>query len=354
MSNTNILYFHTGKSSFVNKDIAILSEVGAVKVFSFHVNQKWKTPFVLIQQKLFILRFLFSTKLFVAQFAGYHSYLPGLFARLTGKQFIIIAGGTDCVSFPAIGYGNFNKTLLGLFTRISFKLATHASPKHETLISDNYTYDKNIPSHQGIKAFIKNYKTPTTVIPNGYDNTQFYKSTDKKKNSFITVTGGLEFSFQQQLKGIDLILKVANEFPDCEFTIVGVPQTIKLPITSANVKTIQPTKNNELQKLYSEHQFYLQLSMAEGFPNALCEALLCECVPIVSNVFSMPEIIESSGFVLNERNEKLLKVIIDSALSTSNEDLASKGQLARKIISEKYSLNKRKELLLKLVSSIIS
>jgi len=349
-----ILYFHTGSSSFVNKDIIILSQIDEVKVFAFSSDKKWKTPFLLIKQKLFILRHLFSTKLYVAQFAGYHGFLPGLFARLIGKQFIIIAGGTDCVSFPAIRYGNFNKTLLGLFTKISFKLATHVSPKHETLISYNYTYDKNIPSYQGIKAFIKNYKKPTTVIPNGYDNTQFFKSTEKRKNSFITVTGGLEFSFQQQLKGIDLILKVANEFLDCEFTIVGVPPSIKLPITSANVKTIPPTKNSELQKLYSEHQFYLQLSMAEGFPNALCEAMLCECVPIVSNVFSMPEIIEQSGFVLNERKDELLKGLLDSALSASNEDLASKGQLARKIISGKYSLNNRKELLLKLVSSIIS
>ena len=348
-----ILYFHTGSSSFVNKDIAILSEIDEVKVFAFSSDKKWKTPFLLIKQKLFILRHLFSTKLYVAQFAGYHGYLPGLFARLTGENFLVIAGGTDCVSFPAIGYGNFNKKLLGLFTKLSFKLATHVSPKHITLISYNYTYDKSIPSEQGIKAFVKNYNTPTTVIPNGYDDTQFYKSTDKKKNSFITVTGGLEFSFQQQLKGIDLILKVANEFPDCEFTIVGVPSTIKLPITSANVKTIPPTKNNEIQKLYSEHQFYLQLSMAEGFPNALCEAMLCECVPVVSNVFSMPEIIESAGFILNERNEELLSSLIQSAIATTENELDSRGQLARRIISEKYSLMNRKEKLVALVKGLI-
>jgi glycosyltransferase involved in cell wall biosynthesis len=346
-----ILYFHTGSSSFVNKDISILSEIDEVKVFAFSSDKKWKTPFLLIKQKLFIIRHLFSTKLYVAQFAGYHGYLPGLFARLTGENFLVIAGGTDCVSFPAIGYGNFNKKLLGLFTKLSFKLATHVSPKHKTLISYNYSYDNNIPAEQGIKAFVKKYNTPTTVIPNGYDDTQFYKSTDKKKNSFITVTGGLEFSFQQQLKGIDLILKIANEFPDCEFTIVGVPSTIKLPITSANVKTIPPTKNNELQKLYSEHQFYLQLSMAEGFPNALCEAMLCECVPIVSNVFSMPEIIESSGFVLNERNEELLKSLIQSAIN--DNELDSRGKLGRKIISEKYSLTNRKEKLITLVKGLI-
>ncbi|MEN9331396.1 MAG: hypothetical protein RLZZ94_486, partial [Bacteroidota bacterium] len=67
--------------------------------------------------------------------------------------------------------------------------------------------------------------------------------------------------------------------------------------------------------------------------------------------FSMPEIIESTGHVLNERNEELLKSLIQSAIT--DNDLDSRGKLAREIISEKYSLKNRKELLLKLVSSLI-
>jgi glycosyltransferase involved in cell wall biosynthesis len=354
MTNGLILYFHTGSSSFVNKDIAILSNLGEVKVFAFHSDKKWKTPFLLIKQKLFILQHLFSTKLYVSQFAGYHGYLPGLFARLTGKNFLVVAGGTDCVSFPAIGYGNFNKSLLGLFTKLSFRLATHVSPKHQSLVEYDYHYDKSIPTHQGIKAFVTNYETPITVIANGYDEKSFFCSSDKKPNTFITVTSGLEFTFQQKLKGIDLILTVAAKFPDCQFTIVGVPTTLQLAITSANIKTIPPTKNNELQKLYSEHQFYLQLSMAEGFPNALCEAMLCECVPIVSDVFSMPEIIESSGFVLNERNVELLKELIQTAILTDQQELISKGKLARGIISGRYPISRREKELTQLVFELTS
>jgi glycosyltransferase involved in cell wall biosynthesis len=92
--------------------------------------------------------------------------------------------------------------------------------------------------------------------------------------------------------------------------------------------------------------------MAEGFPNALCEAMLCECVPIVSNVFSMPEIIESSGFILIERNEEMLKSLIHSAISTTGNELDSRGKLAREIISEKYSLKNRREKLIALVKSL--
>lgn len=93
--------------------------------------------------------------------------------------------------------------------------------------------------------------------------------------------------------------------------------------------------------------------MAEGFPNALCEAMLCECVPIVSDVFSMPEIIESSGFVLKERNDELLDELIQTAISTHDYELSSQGKFAREIISKKYNLENRRTQLIYLVKGLI-
>jgi glycosyltransferase involved in cell wall biosynthesis len=64
---------------------------------------------------------------------------------------------------------------------------------------------------------------------------------------------------------------------------------------------------HKLVELYNRHEFYLQLSVAEGFPNTLCEAMLCGCIPIGSNVFSIPKIIGDTGFVLKHRNMDELK-----------------------------------------------
>ncbi|MFM7217526.1 MAG: hypothetical protein ACKO1U_05865, partial [Bacteroidota bacterium] len=181
-----ILYFHTGRSSFVDKDVKILQEVASVSVFSFTADKKWKTVLLFLRQSIFLLRHVFSFDLIVSQFAGYHSFLPTLFSKTLGKKSLIIAGGTDCVSYPTIGYGNFYKPLLGLFTRWSYALCDHISPKHDTLRFCQYGYDQASPSQQGVLAFMPGLKRPFTSIPNGYD-TEFWKSTGaiRMKNSFI-------------------------------------------------------------------------------------------------------------------------------------------------------------------------
>ena len=346
-----ILFFHTGDSPFASKDTAIFNSIDSTSVFCFSSSSKVMIPFVFLKQFWFLLIRLFSAKIYIAQFAGYHSFLPGIFAKLTGRPLLIISGGTDCVSFPAIRYGNFYKSGLGLFTKWSYQLSTHLAPKHYSLYDYDYRYDSSIPLKQGIKNFVKGINKPVTVITNGYDDTKFYRSSEKIKNSFITVSGGFEYPFQVALKGIDLILQAAERFPECSFTIVGVPVWKKLDVRSNNVTLLPPQKNTDLPSLYSKHQFYLQLSMAEGFPNALCEAMLCECVPIVSNVFSMPEIIDNSGFVLEHRKMDELIPLLNNAINDSGFN--DKSILARKLISENYPLSLRTEKLKKIVLSLI-
>jgi glycosyltransferase involved in cell wall biosynthesis len=131
--------------------------------------------------------------------------------------------------------------------------------------------------------------------------------------------------------------------------ILGFPEWKKLEIKSSNVIILPPTKNDDLIEIYSRHQYYLQLSMAEGFPNALCESMLCGCIPIVSNVFSMPEIIGDSGYVLKERNHDQLKSLILNALKDPS---SNKSDLARNRIKENYTLTKRKDALIKLIRSL--
>lgn len=342
MSQKTALIFYSVRSTFVKKDIEILSANFKVLEHDFYLPQKLGIILSFISQKLFLLKNIRRADLLVCEFAAYQSFLPALYGRLFGRPCLIVAGGTDAHYFPAIGYGNWQKRFLKAFTSLSFKLCTHIAPKHHSLMLSEYHYDEHEPQQQGIYARMPHLKTPYTEIPNGYEVEKWKCSGVKKKNTFITVAGGWQYNFQKSLKGIDLIMSVAPFFPDCEFIILGVDDPSALPGVPDNIKVMPPVKNDKLASVFSACEFYMQLSIAEGFPNSICEAMLCECIPIGSDVFSIPEIIGDSGFVLKKRDIQFLKQLIEQALKSDKAVLMKK---ARARIAGNYTLALRTEKL---------
>ena len=337
-----ILYFHNGLSSFVKKDIEIIEKEFELIIFHFDVTNKKKVPFFFIRQFLFILKNLFNSNIYITQFGGYHSVLPSLIAKILRKKSIIVLGGTDCVSFPSIRYGNFFKKGLKIATTISLKNASLLLPVDDTLVVYKYDYQSNDFPYQGYKYFIKNIKTPYRVIYNGYDADKWRCLIKKEPNSFVTVGANLGSRFGFQLKGIDLIFEVAPLLPECKFYIVG-GSTIKHKEVPRNIVLLDPIPNTELADFISSKQFYLQLSMSEGFPNALCEAMLCECIPIVSSVGAMPFIVGDNGYILNKKSTRELISIIEEALNPTKE---INTKMIRNRIEQNFNLESRKNKLL--------
>lgn len=347
----NLLLCYNYLASFVKKDIEILSSEYHIAAHDFHAQKKSDTPFRFLSQFIFLLKNIGRTDLIVCEFASYHSLLPSLFGRLFGKPCLVIVGGTDAHYFPTLRYGNWQKRFLKTATALTFKWCSHIAPKHHSLMQSAYSYDTAEPAQQGIYARLPHLNTPYTEITNGYDAAKWQCKVSKKKNSFITVCSGWEFPFQYQLKGIDLIAAIAPKFPDCEFAVLGVPNASLIPVSYPNLKILPPVKNDELSSVLGAYQFYLQLSIAEGFPNSLCEAMLCECVPIGSNVFSIPEIIGDSGFILQQRDATALQQLIATALQADTATLQIK---ARQRICGNYTLSKRAEGLLQLCATLIT
>ena len=345
-----LLYFHAGKSSFVLKDIEILKENFQVIDFFFDTENKKKYLILLAKQKLFLLRNIFGAKLIVCQFAGNHTFLPIIFSKLFLKKSVIVAGGTDCVSFPSIQYGNFYSKILSFTTTFSFKNCNLILPVHQTLVEYDYTYQPNDFIKQGYRFFIPKIKTPYKIIFNGYDSQQWFCSSAKDKNTFVTIGAGLGSRFGFKLKGIDLIFEIASYFPDAIFHVVGGKDINQIP--PDNVKLLDKIPNDKLKDFISSKQFYLQLSISEGFPNALSEAMLCECVPIVSNVGGMADIVGDCGYVLKTKNTQLLQKLVSDAIN--NPDLTILGKKARERIKNNYTFEKRKDLLLSEISKLFS
>jgi len=279
-------------------------------------------------------------------FGGYHTYFPSVLAKLFGKKCLIIVGGTDCVSFPSLEYGNFKGGMLAKFTKWSYKHCTMILPVHKNLMGYDYSYSDSDFKQQGIKFFIPNLKTPFEEINYGYDSEKWIAPKTRIKNSFITVAAGLQNPYRAQLKGIDLILEIASLFPEATFTIIGCPDDYKLPVKSNNIKTYSFVTNEKLKEFYNAHEFYIQASMSEGFPNAICEAMLCGCIPIGSAVGGIQDIIGDAGFILHKRNAEQFKKIISDALNCDKQKYSEK---ASNRIKEKYPKDLRKEKLLALL-----
>jgi glycosyltransferase involved in cell wall biosynthesis len=221
---------------------------------------------------------------------------------------------------------------------------------HESLVISDYTYDDKDFPKQGYLYFCPNVKAPNTTMYYGYDPEKISsKGAVKVPHSFITAGYGIEGTTFFR-KGIDLIFEIAPLLPDCTFTIVGCLDNSKFKDAPSNIKLLPPVNYEELISLYSTHRFYLQISIAEGFPSAICEAMLCECVPIGSRVAAIPMIIGDTGFILEKRNKNQLLELINHAL---NSDTSSLGQKARERIKQHFPPQKREKELLDLVEKLI-
>ncbi len=325
--------------SFVRKDEALLKEHFEVR--SFLLDQKPSHIFFsIMKQFFFLLRHAFSASAYVSFFATYSSFFPSVFAKLTGKPNLIILGGTDCCAYPSFHYGNFQRGLLGWVTCQSLKWADHLLPVDESLVHYIHSYTDQDPQKQGYKAFCPQATAPHTSIPIGYDADMFFSPGNKIPKSFLTVAQMDTTAFVR--KGIDLIFEMAQRFPDCRFTLVGHKPSTPLPPVPSNLTLVGLVSYEELQKYYAAHRFYFQLSVMEGFPSAPCEAMLCECVPITSNVAALPHIVGDTGFILAKKDADALELLIRQALTA---DLDSLGKKARNRIATLFPKSVRFQLI---------
>lgn len=290
-------------------------------------------------------------------FGGYWSFLPSLFGRVFNKPVYIILGGTDCVSFPSYHYGSLRKPVLRTFIKWSYQLCERLLPVDQSLVQSDYSYDDDTQyPKQGFRFFFPSIKTPYTVINNGFD-IDFWKrepALEKKAGTFITVASVTDTT-RFYIKGIDLVCALADKYPEMHFTIVGINKEMqKTHIPNlGNLECIEFLSPFELRKQLSTHEFYLQLSISEGFPNALCEAMLCECIPVGSMTGAIPFIINDIERIVAKRDIRILQDKIESLFTISPEHRAMIGRRSRKRIAQEFPITKREREFIRLIEGNI-
>lgn len=337
-----ILFIHKGATTFVLRDLGYLKAAYKVDVVSYEARGVLPIAVRYARNALICTWLALRCRAVVCQFAGHHSLWPILVARVLGKPSVVLANGSDCVSFPTLGYGHFRKRLLGRSTCMSFRLASLIIPLHASLVRSRPTYHDIDGPEQGILHHCKNLRTPIEPLGYGFDASFWKPSGERISNRFITVASNAHLPHIQVIKGLDMILEVAPRFPEYEFIIVGAREG-SFPHKPVNVVEVPFVPNEELPRWYSGATFYLQLSVSEGFGNALCEAMLCGCLPIVSDVGAMPEIVGDAGFVVRERDADVLERILRDVISADSEVLTTTART--RILAERPEALRRSGLL---------
>ncbi|HRG60052.1 MAG TPA: glycosyltransferase family 4 protein [Bacteroidia bacterium] len=347
-----VLYFCHSSTSFTKIDTTILSRRFNVLTFEFHITSALSIPILWVKQKIFLFQHIRGTNLIFCMFAGYHTIIPVIFAKMFNKPCIIVSGGIDAVSFPSVNYGNFNKFLLGKITAWSFKWCSHIAPISNYLVNSEYTYQSNDFKRQGFLFHVKNLKTPYTVVYNGFETQHwFYNKEERIPNSFLTIAANLESESRRKIKGIDMVIEAAKLFPHFQFTIIGSKSPSYKFDVPANVKVIPFVEHKNLREIYCKHDFYLQLSMSEGFGNTLAESMLCGCIPIGANAGAIPYIINNNGFIVLRKDLVELKRVFNQAIAYTDKEVLRKS--ARQFILDNFSIEKRATELYKIINTLV-
>jgi glycosyltransferase involved in cell wall biosynthesis len=322
----HILFTATFHSSFIDEDIRILRKDFFVKTV---ITSGWTTPFL-------FLRELFNAHLSFSWFASVYSSILVFLTRLLRKKSILVLGGVDVAKEKALSYGIWLSPWKSVLVRYGL---THASL---VIAVDGFLRLEamKLAHYDGVNI---------RIIPTGYDP-EFWTPSGKKEPRVLMVASSPNET-RVRLKGIDVFLRVARLLPSTQFEIIGlgpdVVSSLEIPL---NVECSSFVPIELLLHSYQKSKVYCQLSYREGFPSSLCEAMLCECIPIGSNVGGIPTAIGDAGFLVEYNNDNQIAEAIRQALASSPES----GKKARDRIASHFNQRQREDALKKVIAGLLT
>ena len=352
MKSIKILLLHKGYSSFVRADYEILKKHFSVDLY--FLNPSKKIHLFLYYHLRFFFYILFHVRkydLIITWFGDYHAFNAGLLSKLFFIKHFIIVGGNDAVSIPEINYGVYaRKDLRSKLISISYKLADAILCVDKSLIkgSNHYVDGEN---KVGLENFIPGISRKCFVVPTGYNSEKWSCNDEKKINQVLTV-GVVDSERRAVLKGLDLIVRLADKLPDVNFIFIGIDKNIVSDNykEKKNLILLDKMAQEDLKKYYCSSKVYAQFSLTEGLPNTLCEAMLCKCIAIGSNVNGIPTVIRDPEFILNKKDVNKAKNIILKALKTDD----TVGIKNRDYIKNNYAEEMREKSFLQIIDTIFN
>ena len=329
-----ILFVRTLNSSFIQKDLELLRKYFDVRVVDFVLSIR-RRPKDTLKTMLNMIKSILWADATFSWFAGTHAFWAVRLSKIFRKKSIVVVGGYEVAKVPEIGYG-------AMLNPKSARRVKYILENADKVLTVDDSLKMDAIKNTGVTG--ENIQT----VPTGYDYKKF-KPKGEKENLIITVSVGDSWG-RVRLKGIDTFVKSAKFLPDVNFLVIGIRgDGLKRlqDIAPSNVEFIAQLPQAELISYYQKAKVYCQLSMREGLPNALCEAMLCKCVPVGTKNYGIPTAIGDTGFYVPYGDSEATAEAIKKELNTD------KGKKAREKIKNMFPIEKREKELIKIIYEVM-
>jgi glycosyltransferase involved in cell wall biosynthesis len=323
-SKRTIFFLYKHDRSFVHQDAVILSKY--FNVIRFYYKGIFSIPAMLWKLRKADMAYIW--------FASYHAFI---LAFLSKKPFVVVTGGYDVAGDKEIRYGLMLNPVFRWMVGFVLKRA-------KTILSVSNFNKEELERHLGLDG---------RLVYNCIDGDRF-KPGDKKENIVLTVGNVNRETWKR--KGIDLFCELSTFFEykkNVRFVVAGrIDSSARLKVIHAeadypNVEFTDYISDEELLGFYQRAKVYCQLSFYESFGVSPAEAMLCDCIPIVSNRGALPEVVKDAGVVVNYYNMGEIACAVNKALK------AKRKGVYRKRIMETFSVSRREKELVKVVEEIL-
>lgn len=313
-----VLYVHNHPTHFVKIDHALLRERYIVREWYQHSRNVDLVGFA---------RAISQSDLVFGWFASWHTFWPTLLARRLRRPVVLVVGGYDTANQHEISYGNQRGGVKRLVSRTTMQRAT-------ALITNSAFTRQEAITNAGVDP------NRVTTVYHGLDPTR-YRTNPKKEKIALTV-GNVDRANLRR-KGIEPFVRAAALVPEIPFFVVGAwrDQAIQYlhSIAAPNVHFTGWLDDTVLRNIFARARVYVQASSHEGFGLAVAEAMLSECVPVVTRAGALPELVGDIGVYVDSATAADVGQGVRQALSLT----PSTGQNARQRIAGSFPLERRRE-----------
>lgn len=328
-----LLFVHNRRSTFVQIDLDLLGEKYDVTEW---YARKGMPNLAALRQAVANCDILFGW------FASWHTFYPVLMANALRRPVILVVGGYDTANMPEIGYGNQRGGLRRLITRRTMQ--------HANQLVTNSSFTR--------AEAIRNVDVDASRVTVVYHGLVPPSLSSKQKEKFVLTVGDVR---QDTLlrKGLIPFVRAAAFVPEVPFVLVGEWRGGAIDalreIAPPNVTFTNRLSAEALDDSMARAQVYVQASAHEGFGMALAEAMLHECVPVVTRAGAIPEVVGDAGFytpsteagALAETIRQGLEACIpkgqDACIGKGHDAGAEWGTRARERIVREFPLARRRE-----------